>query len=384
MLHSCWDATSQKPRDLYIGHYLPQPINQMKQADFALSSVLDPQAYITSLVNGYMVSSALFAATASGVFEALRNGAKTPGELAEMLSIRVPEGLRRLLYALVGMKLVTIDPEGAVALAPAMRRFLLRDSESSMTAAIQHHHRHSYRHFEALAQRVADGPVAEDADLYDTLAGSDAEYELFLKAMNGFSVGVGEKMAQMLDLRDARLIFDIGGGGGQVSLELLCALPLARVKLFDRSESLNFARTTIGQRHADRFSCIAVDILALWPEPAEKADLVILSAVLGDWDRDTIRTILHNAWMSLRPGGRLIVSETLLDDDRVGPFAARLLSLYVFLLTQGGDNYTEKEWRAILADAGIGDVQVIRSSESGVRDMLICSKPADGAGSAIR
>lgn len=105
--------------------------------------------------------------------------------------------------------------------------------------------------------------------------------------------------------------------------------------------------------------------------------MVILSAVLGDWGREAMNTILRNAWRSLRAGGRLIISETLLDDDRTGPFGARLLSLYVYLLTQGGDNFTFSEWRSILADAGIGNVEVIRTSQSGVRDMLICRKPYD-------
>ena len=48
-------------------------------------------------------------------------------------------------------------------------------------------------------------------------------------------------------------------------------------------------------------------------------DTVMLSMVLHDWAEPRCRTILEKCWAALPRGGRVVIAELLVDDERTGP-----------------------------------------------------------------
>ena len=105
------------------------------------------------------------------------------------------------------------------------------------------------------------------------------------------------------------------------------------------------------------------------PFPAgtrDPADAVLLSAILADWGPEERARILANAAVLLRPGGLLLVSETLLDEDRTGPLLPALLSL-VMLAAMPGDSFTFSELRTVLEEAGFSVLAHHSHREAGRR-----------------
>ncbi|MEL7488191.1 MAG: methyltransferase, partial [Pseudomonadota bacterium] len=123
-----------------------------------------------------------------------------------------------------------------------------------------------------------------------------------------------------------------------------------------------------------RISFHALDIFTD-PLPTNAYDLALLSAVLGDWDEEKRAKIVAEAWRSVKPGGALLISETLLNDDENGPAQTVMLSFYVAALTGGGGNFSAREWRQFLHGLDINNIEIVRDRESGFRDLLICRKP---------
>jgi hypothetical protein len=63
------------------------------------------------------------------------------------------------------------------------------------------------------------------------------------------------------------------------------------------------------------------------------------------------------SFASLAPGGRIILHERLLNDEKTGPFAIAALSVAMLLWTEG-EQYSGRELSAMLAEAGFIDIEV--------------------------
>jgi len=358
----------------------------MKQVDSSSTvpavQKADALSHLTSLTNGYILSGILFSAVELKLFDLINESCVSASELAAISGCLSTSGIERLLYALLNMGLVEVDPDKKFFLPETSKKFLVTTAETCIVPAILHHYQHSYIPFHKLSTAIRSGtPQPQgyeqsraNSELYETLASRVGEYEIFMKAMNLFSSGVGKRMAELASLSDALEIYDIGGGGAQVSLELLEKLPNSRITLLDRKEAIDYVRLNFRKDFVGRFRCLEGDMFAFDPQ-LPQADAVVLSAVLGDWDYEKRCQILKNSWAYLRPGGKLIISETLLYEDKSGPANAIFLSLYVLLLTQGGGNFSESEWREFLKSQNISNIQIIRDSENGFRDLIICTKP---------
>ena len=338
------------------------------------------EASLLTLSAGFVFSAVLHAAVEVELFGALGIEPIASAELAERLAL-APRGLQRLLDALVPLGLVTRLDDDRWQAAPVAAQLLT--PSSPFARILRHQQRHLYPLFFHLGEAVRTGApqplpwqtAAYRDDLYHSLANQPRELALFLDGMNASSRGVGTAIAAQAEVTSMARLIDLGGGGGQVAVELLLAAPSLRVDLVDFpgacDHALAAARTA---GVADRLRAIPGDLLGTLPA-LRPADAVLFSGVLGDFDDNARQTLLARAQTLLRADGQLLVSETLFDDDGRAPLMPALLALNMLLATTGGDNFTFAEWQGILARGGFGDVRVVRNHERGLRDLLIARRP---------
>ncbi|MDI1449987.1 methyltransferase [Polyangium sp. 6x1] len=337
----------------------------------------DLASRIEGMVTGYLPAFVLFAAVELGVFDALGE-TRTHDELARATGT-TEDAVRRLCRVLASFGLVTIHGDKIEAV-DAARAALASGGPRSLALVIRHHQRQVAPVFGQLAAAARTGkpqhaawtfaraPVAEAA--YTELARHPAEYRSFLAAMDHASRGVGEALVPLVRSFGIRRLVDLGCGGGQVARELLSSIPELCVQSFDLVPAVEIARSqSIEAGLGDRHEVRAGDLLE--GVDARGADAVLLSAVLADWSEDERARILAGALRTLRPGGYVFISETLLDDDGAGPTSAAILSL-VMLVAMRGDQLTGEQLRGELLRAGFVEAEVMRGSP---RDLVVARAP---------
>ncbi len=167
-------------------------------------------------------------------------------------------------------------------------------------------------------------------------------------SLAGRANNVAPFLAANLDVGTARTLLDVGAGSGIYSYELLRQNPRLRAVLLDRAEVLKAAQDAAGP-FAERIDWLAGDMFQTdWP----KADVVLFSNILHDWDVAECRQLLSRAAAALRPGGQVVIHDVFLNDALDGPLPIALYSAALFSLTEGRA-YSAAEYRGWLAEAGL-------------------------------
>ncbi len=339
---------------------------------------------VSFLSCSFMLSASMLAAVELDLFSRIEEGIDQAEGLAQACRIPVRE-MEKLLTFCVSLGLLARH-DGRCVNDPAARALLVESSERNIIPVMMHYKKHVYGLFGNLnaslkdgRNRTADwqfsGETGTDQEMYGEMDARPEEYHRFIRAMNTFSQGVGAAIARDVDLSNVTSMVDLGCGGGQVAVELAKDIEHLRITMVDKDNALVVARENVAKGGlGGRVECMCGDILKPLDLPPASVDAVLISAVLGDWDKASQLAILDNARHVLKPGGMLLVSETLLHDDGSGPLLPALLSLYVLVLTQGGKNFKASELRELLEEAQFESIVVKDYKDQGLRDLVLASK----------
>ena len=154
-------------------------------------------------------------------------------------------------------------------------------------------------------------------------------------------------------------MLDVGGGSGAYSIAFAKGNPGLRADILDLGEVAPIAqghieRAGVADRVRVRASDLRVDKLG------EGYDLVFVSAICHMLDENENRDLLGRCRDALRPGGRVVVQEFILEPDKTAPKSAALFALNMLVGTRAGSAYSEPEYAAWLAEAGFRDVRRVR------------------------
>jgi predicted O-methyltransferase YrrM len=173
--------------------------------------------------------------------------------------------------------------------------------------------------------------------------------------MGNVSAMAAEGTLQHYDFSRARHIVDVGGAHGDLLLAILGGNPHARGTIFDRPHVVETARQAIQAKgYENRCEAVGGDFFQAVPPGG---DLYVLKFILIDWkDAEAIR-ILNNCRTAITRNGRLLVIEmTIPDDNHSSP--GQLLDLNMLVMT-GGQERTQSEYGALLAEAGFRLTRII-------------------------
>ena len=157
------------------------------------------------------------------------------------------------------------------------------------------------------------------------------------------------------DFAAARSVIDVGGGQGAFLSALLQAhLHIAGV-LLDLSPAIAGATALLAAAGlGERAACVAGDFFTAVPRGG---DLYLLKSVLHNWDDSDVVCILRNCRQAMGDGARLLVIERVIPEGN-GSSEAKLFDINM-LVTVGGQERTEGEYRRLLDRAGLALARVI-------------------------
>lgn len=313
---------------------------------------------IMNMVSGLWVSQTLVTAHERDLFGRFaEHPGMTTRQLADLMGL-AERPVEQLVTACAALGLLERHGEG-YRNTPMTDRYLLRGGEDYVGGWVEVVSRHDYPGWLKLDEALrTNRPTAWDSERRDSLFdhANPVIVETFWEGMSAISRPTARVVGDVVDLSDARSLLDVGGGGGAYAIELSRAYPSLRATIFDLPFVCDLTERKVKQAGlTDRISFSPGDFFAD-PLPGGQ-DVVLLSMILHDWDVDQCKGILRKCLDALNPGGRLLISELLVDDTKDGPLDAALMSLSMLVETFGR-NYTGAEYASWLREAGFVDIEI--------------------------
>lgn len=302
---------------------------------------------------GYIASQILYAAVRLGVPDALADGPAPPEALARSVGCD-PDGLTRLVRALVVLGVVEIVAPGSIALAEAGRPLCAAHPRSMRSSVLLLGEPAMWRAWEGLTHGVRTGEAAFDhvhgLPLFGYMAGQPAMSGVFGTAMREGTAWIAAGVPRAYDFTAARTVVDIGGGSGALLAAVLAAAPGARGILFDTADGAACAAGTLRRAGlSGRYAIETGDFFRAVPA----GDVLLLKDILHDWDDRRCRTVLGNCRESIASDGRLLVLEAVRPDRLDAPEAVGVvMSDITMLVYTGGRERSRSEFRALLDSSG--------------------------------
>jgi ubiquinone/menaquinone biosynthesis C-methylase UbiE len=199
-------------------------------------------------------------------------------------------------------------------------------------------------------------PVRSADDTFGEAFATPDQVTGFVRSMTGYSMGAHVALTSAFDWSRVREVVDVGCSEGAFLAHMLRAHPQLRGTGFDRPQVGNrFAQYVETAGVQDRTRLVTGDFFS---DPLPEGDVVVMGHVLHDWDLDTKRILISKAYDALPPGGRLLVYESLIDDERRVNTTGMVMSLNVSLVSVGGLGYTGAECTSWMAGAGFRETSV--------------------------
>jgi hypothetical protein len=308
---------------------------------------------LQAMVTGFRISAALSVAAELGLSDELAGGSRTVAELAT--AVRVDEEtLARLVRALVAIG-VYAEKDGAVSNTPlgeglrsdvpGSLRPLARTLQDPALWAAWGHLGHSVRTGENAFEAL------HGVDVWEHRQRLPEYNKIFNDTMTALSWQVADVVATAYDFSSFGEVVDVGGGKGIVLDAVLRKNGHLNGTVFDQEHVV--ATEPMSAAVGPRWAAAVGDFF----ESVPAADVYLLKAILHDWPDDRCVEILRVCARSLRPGGVILVIETVL--GRPGQEAHAAFSDLNMLVLPGGRERTEDEYAVLFASAGLQLSRVI-------------------------
>lgn len=298
--------------------------------------------------SAYWRGSTLQAGVRLGVFSVIGGGKSTVGEIAAMLETD-ERATGYLLDALASMGLLTKKNDSYLN-SRAAAVFLDKESPDYVGYIILHHH-HLMDGWAQLDEAVTHGtPVVRRS------YGEEAEREAFLMGMFNLAMATGPKVAEAINLAECRHLLDLGGGPGTYAIHFCLANPEMHAVIYDRATTKPFAEKTVEKfGMAQRIRFVAGNFTQD-PISGGPFDVAWLSHILHSNGPDECQQFIDKVVSVMEPGGRLLIHDFILNNDKAGPEFPALFSLNMLLNNPVGRAYSEEEIDAMLQRAGLSDI----------------------------
>ena len=310
---------------------------------------MDTKTRLEQLAHGYQDSVILLTALQAGIFEAFDGTSRPPEELAGRLDLDV-RAVDILLHALAAAGVLERDDAGRFSLPDGPAAVLRRDGAESQARIFAHHHNLMHRWLRLDETLRTGEPTPREP--------SSRTHRDYICGMRDVSRKSSREAVDRIDLGGARRLLDLGGGPATAALTFAAAHPELECVVFDLPETVAIAREVIEATDlAERVSAVEGDYFV--DDFGEGFDVVYVSNIIHSIGAEAITMIYRKAHAALVPGGRVMVKDFFLDDDRCSPpFAARF-AVNMLVGTEGGRSYTRSETMDTLRAAGFGAFEVV-------------------------
>jgi 2-polyprenyl-3-methyl-5-hydroxy-6-metoxy-1,4-benzoquinol methylase len=282
------------------------------------------------------------------LFTAVGDGEKSSNEVAEAISADV-HATDRLMNALCAVGLMT-KKDGRFSNTPVASRFLVRNSPERMSGLM--HTVHLWDTWSTLTQAVRQGTAVASRQVNDR---GEQWLTAFIAAMHDRASKQAPAVIAQIDLSGVSRMLDVGGGSGAYAMAFARAGQGIRATVFDLPNVIPLTNAHIKEeRLSNKVDTVSGDYLK--DELGTGFDLVFLSSIIHSNSSDQNRSLIQKCAHALCPGGRVIVQDFIMDEDRINPPHGAFFALNMLVGTDAVDTYTEAEVRTWMEEAGLSGI----------------------------
>ena len=327
---------------------------------------------------GIYAYAAIMAAHKLKLFPLLCSGPKTLPDICAALSIK-PRPAQAILAASSAHGFVR-SSDGSYSLTPLGENYLIETSPTyfGFFWDLLIGSADNNLSFSSVERAVLTNAqqVVQGEHVFQTVTEQAEMARAFTRGMHSLSVGPGLAWPGVIDLSAYDRMLDVGGGSGAHSLGAVTRWPHLRAVVLDLPPVCEVAREFIAKEGLqDRIETRSGDI---FEDPFPEADLHFYSNIYHDWSREKGVVLTQKSFRSLPAGGRIVVHEMLLDDDKAGPLTTAGYSIGMLLWSADGGQYSGQELTEMLAEAGFRQIET--RPTFGYNSIVTGVKPAAAIG----
>ena len=327
---------------------------------------------VSNIAFGFMASKAMFAGLHLDVFTHLAAGPKTCENLSEIVGVPANR-IITLMNALNGVGLVELNGN-LYANSLGAEAFLSRESKYDFGDYLRFQIDQQMYPFLGQLNEVLDGSLSSDAvDSYQHWMSNPEQAALYSNAQHSGSLGPGRTIARMVDLSGAKSLLDVAGGTGAMTIRLLEANPDLTSTIIDFPNVSEIGWRFITEANmTNRVRYIPSNALNVeWPS---EQDAILMSYLFSGVPGEEVPRLVQYAFDSLVPGGKFLVHDFMVNDDRTGPVLAALWQLQHMAFTPDAHSITAGWLKAEMKKAGFIDIQDIQVIQ-GLTQLVQARKP---------
>lgn len=303
---------------------------------------------IREIASGFQRSRVLLTAYELDLFSALGKGPATSADVASAIGTD-QRATDRLMNALCTMGFLR-SQNGVFTNTESAAELLVRGSPGYIAGLM--HTVHLWDTWSTLTAAVRQGRTIPTGETGDR---DGAWLHSFIAAMHDRAVRTAPAIIAQMDLAGVSRVLDVGGGSGVYAMAFIRADPSLRATVFDLPEVIPLTGQYLEREGLrERVEIAAGDYLN--DDLGSDFDLVFLSAIIHSNSVAENRLLMARCTQALKTGGRVVVQDFIMDEDRTTPVHGALFALNMLVGTRAGDTYTEFEVRSWMEEAGLMDI----------------------------
>jgi hypothetical protein len=316
---------------------------------------------IWKLALGFRASKCILSAVSLGVFTQLAAGPMDESSLRNATGINA-RGSRDFFDMLVALNILKRTGD-MYENTPESAHFLDRAKPTYIGGFLEMCDSRLYGFWGSLNDALLTGKAQSEVgkkdsenELFSSIYSSPEKLQRFLRAMTGLSIATGRALAREFPWEQVSSFVDVGAAQGAVAVQLAHIHPHLRGVGMDLPAVEPVFQSYVDEHGlSDRLQFLARDF---FKSPLPSADVIVMGQILHDWGMQTRRMLLKKAFDALPDRGSLIVYETLIDDEREKADAGLLMSINMLIMTPEGGNFTGRDCRQWMMDAGFSRTSV--------------------------
>jgi hypothetical protein len=319
---------------------------------------IPPYAVVLEMILAPWNAAAISAAAKFGIADQLESGPKTTQELASLLNLH-EDSLYRVLRALAGLGIFHEGENRTFSQTPLSDVLRTNAKPSLRYAATMMIDHWQARSVQGICSTIENGRAAVanilGAGLFEYLRGHPDEAFNFNRGMTDLSSGEAPAVLATYDFSGFERIVDVAGGAGGLLAAILASTPKLRGTLFDQPSVIEQAKSdAILEPFGDRCELVGGDFFEAVPAGA---DAYIMKHIIHDWDDERAEIILTNCRRAMKPGGKLLVVDRVIDPPNA-PDPKKFFDVAMMLMP-GGRERSEPEWKTLYAAAGFRVTRIV-------------------------